>query len=60
MGWQAKEPPRISMEESKLFRQLVFSAVSEGEISVQKGAALLQILYQEVQEACFSEGKEIK
>lgn len=56
MGWQAKEPSRIGMEESTLFRQLVFRAVSEGEISVQKGAELLQIPYQEVKEACLGEG----
>src|SRR5690554_6224125 len=56
MGWQSKEPSRISMEESTLFRQLVFRAVSEGEVSVQKGAELLQIPYQEVNEACFGEG----
>lgn len=56
MGWQAKEPSRISMEESNLFRQLVFRAVSEDEIGVQKGAELLQISYLEVQEACLGEG----
>jgi len=56
MGWQAKEPSRISMEESNLFRQLVFRAVPEDEIGVQKGAELLQTSYLEVQEACLGRG----
>ncbi|NLY31881.1 MAG: ImmA/IrrE family metallo-endopeptidase [Firmicutes bacterium] len=56
MGWQVNEPSRINPEETRLFRQLVFRAVSEGEVSVQKGAELLQVSYQEVHEACFGEG----
>ena len=55
LGWRKNEPSRIEPESSTLFRQLVFRAVSEAEISVQKGAELLQISFSEVQEACRDE-----
>ena len=39
------------------FEQLVFRAVSEGEISIQRGAELLQMPYAEVvSHCCFNEG----
>lgn len=47
-GWRKNEPSRIESEESCLFQQLVFRAVAEDEISVQKGAELLQVPYAEV------------
>lgn len=48
------EPARIPREEPTLFRQLVFRAVSEGEISVQKGAELLRQPYDYVAGRCFA------
>ena len=38
-----------------LFSQLVFRAVCENEISVQKGAELLKMPYAYVAEQCFDE-----
>lgn len=54
-GWRKKEPVRIEKEEPLLFMQLVFRAVSEKEISVQKGAELLQQPYTFVAGNCFAE-----
>lgn len=54
-GWRTNEPSRIAPEHSGLFDQLVFRAVSEEEISVQKGAELLQIPYEEVAKQCYLE-----
>jgi Zn-dependent peptidase ImmA (M78 family)/DNA-binding XRE family transcriptional regulator len=48
IGWRKDEPPRIQREESRLFEQLVFHAVAEDTISIQKGAELLQVPYAEV------------
>lgn len=59
-GWRKNEPSRIEPEKSTLFQQLVYRAVAEGEISVQKGAELLQVSYAEVEEAllfCLSKAK---
>lgn len=51
------EPSRIEPEKPSLFEQLVFRAVSEGEISIQRGAELLKMPYQEVvSHCCFDEG----
>lgn len=56
MGWRKNEPTRISSEKPTLFAQLVFRAVSEGDVSAQKGAELLRISYDDVlAECCFSE-----
>ncbi|MCC8151346.1 MAG: XRE family transcriptional regulator [Lachnospiraceae bacterium] len=44
-GWKKHEPVRIEREEPTLFLQLVLRAVSENEISVQKGAELLKQPY---------------
>jgi Zn-dependent peptidase ImmA (M78 family) len=55
LGWQKNEPSRIQKEESSLFRQLVYRAVAEGEINVQKGAELLQVSYDDVRSACLGE-----
>ena len=54
-GWRKNEPIRINKEEPLLFMQLVFRAVSENEISVQKGAELLRKSYEFVEDNCFVE-----
>lgn len=48
-GWRKKEPSRIRTEEVSLFRQLVYRAIAEDSISVQKGAELLQEPYYTVE-----------
>ena len=56
LGWRTNEPSRIAPESPILFEQLVFRAVSEGEISIQRGAELLKMPYNEVvSHCCFSE-----
>ncbi len=52
-GWRKNEPSRIQYEKPKLFMQLVYRAVNEREITVQRGAELLQIPYSQVVEQCF-------
>lgn len=47
-GWQKNEPSRIAPESPTLFKQLVYRAVNEGEISIQRGAELLEIPFSEV------------
>lgn len=57
LGWRTNEPSRIAPEKPILFEQLVFRAVSEGEISIQRGAELLKMPYDEVvSHCCFDEG----
>ena len=53
IGWRKEEPSRIVNEEATLFEQLVYRAVTEEEISVQKGAELLERPYTEVERACY-------
>ncbi len=53
-GWKKKEPSWSEVEEPFLFEQLVFRAVSENEISVQKGAELLKRSYDFVAGHCFA------
>ncbi len=53
-GWKRNEPVRIPREEPMLFPQLVFRAVSENEISVQKGAELLKRSFSYVADQCFA------
>lgn len=48
-GWKKHEPTRIEQEEPTLFEQIVYRAVSEDEISVQKGAELLRVSFEEVE-----------
>ena len=56
-GWRKHEPTRIAPEKPYLFDQLVYRAVNEQEISVQRGAELLRVPYNHVVEHCFfSEG----
>lgn len=49
-GWRKKEPLRGEKETPKLFEQLVYRAVSEKDISISKGAELLQKPYAEIAE----------
>lgn len=53
-GWRKTEPDwGIPKEEPNLFEQFVYRAVTEEEISVQKGAELLKTSYDAVAKACF-------
>lgn len=47
-GWRTNEPSRIEKENPVLFEQLVYRAVNEKEISVQRGAELLKIPFNNV------------
>ena len=51
-GWRTAEPSRIAQEHPSLFRQLVYRAVNEQEISVQRGAELLHQSFDEVISMC--------
>lgn len=53
-GWKKNEPVRTENEAPFLFDLLVFRAVSEEEISVQKGAELLKKPYTYVAEHCLA------
>ena len=53
-GWRKAEPDwGIIKEEPTLFQQLVYRAVSENEISIQKGAELLKTTYDSVAKECY-------
>ena len=49
-GWRTAEPARMEAEHPTLFEQLVYRAVNEADISVQRGAELLHRPYNEVAE----------
>jgi len=51
-GWRKNEPSRIKEEWPTLFEQLVYRAASENEISIQRGAELLKISYDEIAANC--------
>lgn len=53
-GWKRNEPIRINKEEPMLFSQLVFRAVCENEISIQKGAEILKQSYTFAADQCFA------
>lgn len=56
-GWRKNEPSRIAEEKPLLFEQLVYRAINEDEISIQRGAELLKIPYAQVAfNCCFNEG----
>ncbi|MCF0115255.1 MAG: ImmA/IrrE family metallo-endopeptidase [Erysipelotrichaceae bacterium] len=56
-GWKKNEPSRIKCPETPmLFEQLVYRAVSEEEISIQKGAELLKVSYADIEEHCCFNG----
>lgn len=48
LGWRTNEPSRINPEHPGLFEQLVYRAVNEEEISIQRGAELLQKPYRDL------------
>ena len=50
--WSVNEPSRISPEKTQLFEQLVYRAINEDEISIAKGAELLQTSYDNVLSYC--------
>lgn len=50
--WRTNEPTRIEKEKPGLLDQLVYRAVSEQDISIQKGAELLNVPYSVVAKAC--------
>lgn len=52
LGWAKHEPSRIPDEKPTLMTQLVYRAVNEQEISIQKGAELLQTSYEDVAKNC--------
>ncbi len=53
-GWRKNEPDwGFEKEEPQLFHQLVYRAVTEEEISIQKGAELLKVSYDSVAKECF-------
>ena len=55
VGWKKHEPERIEKEFPSLFEQLVFRAVCENEISIQKGAELLKKPISFIEENCLNE-----
>ena len=58
-GWRKSEPVRIEKEAPTLFQQLVYRAVNENEISMQRGAELLKIPYDIIaSRCCFNEGNQ--
>ena len=54
-GWRTAEPTRIEKEEPELFKQLVYRAVNEEEISIQRGAELLMVTFNSVKTMCYGE-----
>ena len=55
-GWRKNEPTRIQKERPLLLKQFVYRAIAEGDISIQRGAELLNKSYDEVAAYCsFSE-----
>ena len=52
IGWRTAEPSRIVPEKPTLFRQLVYRAVNEENISFQRGAELLGTSYDEIAAMC--------
>jgi Zn-dependent peptidase ImmA (M78 family) len=51
-GWRKDEPSRIDPERSELFKQLVYRAVCEDDMSVQRGAELLGLSFDQVAYEC--------
>ncbi|SDA63167.1 Zn-dependent peptidase ImmA, M78 family [Butyrivibrio sp. INlla18] len=51
--WNKHEPQRVKkLEEPLLFKQLVYRAVNEEGVSIQRGAELLQMPYSDVEKYC--------
>lgn len=55
-GLRKKEFASFEKEEPQLFKQLVFRAVTQQEISIQKGAELLNESYKYVEDGCYKIG----
>lgn len=55
-GLRKKEFAKFEKEEPQLFKQLVFRAVTQQEISIQKGAELLNESYKYVEDGCYKIG----
>ena len=53
-GWRTAEPSRIEKEKPMLFDQLVYRAVNEEDISIQRGAELLKVSYDRILSMCNS------
>lgn len=51
-GWRTSEPSRIEPERPELFEQLVYRAVTEYDLSIQRGAELLGRTFDEVAREC--------
>ncbi len=51
-GWRTSEPSRIEKEKPVLFEQLVYRAVNEEEISIQRGAELLKASFNDILAMC--------
>lgn len=51
-GWRKNEPSLAKNEQTRLFQQLVYRAVTENEITAQKGAELLHESYDTVMKEC--------
>ena len=52
-NWKKKEPSRVkNIEKPMLFNQLVYRAINEEGVSIQRGAELLQIPISEMEEFC--------
>jgi Zn-dependent peptidase ImmA (M78 family) len=52
-NWRKAEPQRVrNIEKPMLFNQLVYRAVNEENISIQRGAELLRIPVSEMDEYC--------
>ena len=51
-GWRKQEPERISAERPMLFEQLVYRAVCEDDISIQRGSELLGVSFDTVAAEC--------
>ncbi len=47
-GWRKNEPSRIEQEHSTLFKQLVYRAIEEEEINIQRGAELLNVSFNQI------------
>ncbi len=52
VGWRTAEPSRIDTEEPGLFKQLVYRAVCEDDMSIQRGAEVLGVSYEDVAAEC--------
>lgn len=53
LGWRSNEPSQVTEEAPMMFSQFVYRAIAEKDISVQKGAELLQVPYETVAQNCW-------